>query len=92
MMGVAVTASFGNSPQASTLASYGSRTIAFNVGRLGNAFFEYPANREEIVDLIIHEFGHEYSGDHLSRDYYHALTRLAGKAVELALTEPGVFA
>lgn len=92
LMGVAVRVAFGSSPTASTLASYGDRTITFNVGRLGVPFFEYPANREEIVDLIIHEFGHEYSGDHLSRDYYHALTRLAAKAVELALTEPQVFA
>ena len=27
--------------------------------------------------LLIHEFGHQYSGDHLSEDYHEALCLLA---------------
>lgn len=51
-------------------------TLTFNVGRLGKAWFDLQTNRVEIDALIIHEFGHLYSGDHLSREYYDALCRI----------------
>jgi hypothetical protein len=44
-----------------------------------------------VNDLLIHEFGHEYSGDHLSSSYHDALTRLGAKMTELALTDPALF-
>ena len=43
------------------------------------------------MDLLIHEFGHEYSGDHLSDKYHDALTSLAAKGMILALSHPEVF-
>jgi hypothetical protein len=67
-------------------ATYGPGSLTFNVGALGKAWFNLPENREEIDQLLIHEFGHEYSGDHLSSGYYSALCRV-GAAYARAIRE-----
>jgi hypothetical protein len=73
-------------------ASYGRRRLTLNLSHLGHKFFdEFPGNIEQVIDLAIHEFGHEYSGNHLSEDYYHALTRLGAKCTMLALRNPKFF-
>jgi hypothetical protein len=72
------------------LATYGNRIFTFNLGRLGYKFFEGPL--EAILDLSLHEFAHELSGNHLSDDYYHALTKLGGRMAVLALNQPELFA
>ena len=38
--------------------------------------------------LLLHEFGHEYSGDHLSSDYHEALCKLGAGLKRLALKRP----
>ena len=38
--------------------------------------------------LLLHEFGHEYSGDHLSSDYHEALCKLGAGLKKLALERP----
>ena len=43
---------------------------------------------EEVDRLLIHEFGHQYSGDHLSEDYHEALCRLGAGLKRLALEKP----
>jgi len=64
-------------------AAYGGRCLDFNLRALGHAFFDDCAEdgrlTERAIDLLIHEFGHEYCGDHLSADYYRALTKLGAK-------------
>lgn len=77
------------------LATYGrwlsSATLEFNVARLGRRWFdEHPAS-EPVMDLLLHELGHHYSGDHLSEDYYRALTKLGARLTKLALSEPELF-
>jgi len=73
-------------------ASYGEKTLDFNLSRLGRKFFdEFPDNIVTVIDLLIHEFGHEYCGDHLSDEYYLALTNLGAKFTKLALDEPALF-
>ena len=47
-------------------ASYGpGGELVFNKFRLGADWFEHGIT-EGVVRLLIHEFGHEYSPDHLS--------------------------
>ena len=46
---------------------------------------------EAAIDLIIHEFGHEYESDHLSEDYYAALTKIGAKMVCLSIQKPEMF-
>lgn len=73
-------------------AAYGSRTLDLNIRRLGNRWFNECLDLGELseraIDLLIHEFGHEYCDDHLSEDYYRALTRLGAKFV-LAVVNNG---
>jgi hypothetical protein len=65
-------------------AWYGNRAITFNLQSCGHKFFS-PENLQGQIDLIIHEFGHEYSSNHLSEEYYHGLTMLGAKlAMELS--------
>jgi len=37
-----------------------------------------------VVNCYIHEFGHEYSPDHLSAEYHEALCRIGAKLYSLA--------
>ena len=71
-------------------ATYGSRTMTFNVGRLGYSFFAEGVTAR-VIDLVIHELGHEYASDHLSESYYRALTDLGARSTLLALAEPEFF-
>jgi len=73
-------------------ACYGGRIISFNKKTLGRRFFEnFPENRADVTDLLIHEFAHEGASNHLSDEYYCECTRLAGLAVEVALRNPKLF-
>lgn len=77
-------------------ATYGPRRggttgiLTLNIGRLGHRWFQAGISRE-VIDLLIHEFGHHYESDHLSRRYLDALTMLAGLTWEMALEQPGFF-
>jgi hypothetical protein len=92
LMGVSIAIQIVREPQVFWAANYGGRSLCLNVGRLGNRWFdEFPSQLEPVIDLLIHEFGHEYESDHLSRGYYKALTLLAARAVRLALDSPQFF-
>jgi len=65
--------------------------LDYNVDSLGKKFFDGVETDEgmaRILDLMVHEFGHEYASNHLSEEYYEALTRLAGKLGVLASRRP----
>jgi hypothetical protein len=68
-------------------ACYGSGRLDFNLLRLGHKWFDQGAS-EGVDALLIHEFGHEYSADHLSSDYHEALCRLGAGLKKLALERP----
>jgi hypothetical protein len=68
-------------------ACYGARRLDFNVQRLGKDWFDQGPS-EDVDRLLIHEFGHEYSGDHLSEEYHEALCRLGARLKALALEKP----
>jgi len=89
IMGVNIVVDYANDFNAPFSAAYGSRHLRFNVAKLGYKWFE--RDMVPISDLIIHEFGHEYSGDHLSSEYHDALTLLGAKLAKLALVEPKLF-
>jgi hypothetical protein len=74
-------------------ATYGpSGNLVLNVGRLGKAFFtNFPHNFVEVTELMIHEFGHHYSLDHLSEEYHDALSRLGAKLAQLIIERPEMF-
>jgi hypothetical protein len=65
-------------------ACYTTGHLDLNQRSLGHKWFK-ATNLEGWIDLLVHEFGHRFSGDHLSADYYRALTKLAARlAVELS--------
>jgi hypothetical protein len=66
------------------LACYGRGRLDLNIGRLGRRWFEQGVT-EDVDILLIHEFGHQYSGDHLSEEYHEALCRLGARLKRLAL-------
>jgi hypothetical protein len=68
-------------------ACYGSRRLDLNLFRLGHRSFEQEAT-EDVDALLIHEFLHEYSGDHLSEEYHDALCKLGARLKRPALEKP----
>ena len=86
LMGVAITVSVVRTTN-NFLACYGGRRLDLNLFRLGHRWFEQGPT-EEVDRLLIHEFGHQYSGDHLSAEYHDALCRLGARLKRLALEKP----
>lgn len=79
-----------NDPQWPFAATYGPNAgLTLNLGRLGHRWFAGPLRA--INDLLIHELGHEVSGNHLSNEYYEALTSIGAKLVDLAIANPEMF-
>ena len=73
-------------------AAYGGREFSYNLQRVGAGFFsKFPTNIKKVLALIIHEFGHEYSSDHLSSEYHDALCELGAKMALLARDDPEFF-
>lgn len=69
------------------VACYGDGRLDFNLFRLGHNWFERGVT-EDVDELLLHEFGHKYSSDHLSDEYHDALCRLGAKLKRLALEKP----
>ncbi|MGP8053207.1 MAG: hypothetical protein ACLQAH_05245 [Limisphaerales bacterium] len=79
-----ITVKFCATPHHLGGASYGpSGELVFNKLRLGVEWFERGIH-DDVVRLLIHEFGHEYSPDHLSSEYHEALCRIGAKLFALA--------
>lgn len=81
-----------NNPEGSQYADWNrtKNVLRFNAGTLGVSWFD-PSNLQDILDLIIHEFGHHYESNHLSENYYKALSMIGSKVAMLALQEPEIF-
>lgn len=79
-----ITVTFCATPHHLGAASYGpSGHLVFNKFRLGAEWFEQGIS-DDVVQLLIHEFGHEFSPDHLSAEYHEALCRIGAKLFTLA--------
>ena len=82
----------GNLTMLGALAGRGSLTV--NVASYGYAWFDggdWPSRVSGWVDFLTHEYAHENVSDHLSKEYYNACTKLAGKIVEACLVHPDIF-
>jgi hypothetical protein len=89
LMGVAVRVRFVHTTN-NFAACYGPGKLDFNVFRLGYAWFEKGIT-QEVDSTLIHEYGHQYSGDHLSEEYHEALCRLGAKLKWLVLEKADQF-
>ena len=73
------------------VAAYGRTSgLTLNVFRLGHQWFRTAASGslDALHELMIHELGHESSGDHLSSEYHDALCRLGARLTRLAVDQP----
>jgi hypothetical protein len=92
LIGAPVSVEIANDVTWPFCGTYGKGALILNAGRLGHGWFsEKLDNIAEINQLIIHELGHHYSGDHLSSDYHDGLCVLGAKLTQLALSEPSLF-
>lgn len=96
LMGKRLSVRFVNAPNNAFGACYGKDSgpfgpqMDFNVGRLHKSWFADGVT-ERVDSLIIHEFGHQYADNHLSEEYYKALSDLGAKIKALALRKPEFF-
>jgi len=70
-------------------ATYGGECLTFYVKKLGKGFFKNAVS-SRVIDLIIHELGHEH-GMHTEKSYHQALTKLGAELTMIALEEPEWF-
>lgn len=81
---------FAKEPKWPFDATYGpSGELTLNVARLGKKWFK-PDNLTKILDLLIHEFGHQYEGNHLSSSYYRALTKIGSRLAVAVRDNPEI--
>jgi hypothetical protein len=71
------------------MGAYGPGSLTVNVAKVGKAWFS--GSLASINEFLIHEYGHHYSGNHLSEEYHDALCRLGGQLSQLALDKPDLF-
>jgi len=60
-------------------ACFGDGQLLFNVAGLGKEWFSQNPLDEKVLELLVHEFGHHYSEDHLSSKYHDALCKLGAR-------------
>lgn len=66
--------------------AYGDRCLTLNKGSLDTGY----RMTESVVSLLIHEFSHEYSDDHLSTKFYRALTDLGARLALAVAKDPSL--
>lgn len=64
-------------------------SLTYYVKSLGVEWFDLK--NPDVDRLIIHEFGHQISGNHLSTEYHEALCKIGADMKQLALTDPDFF-
>ena len=72
------------------LAAYGGGELILNLMRLGHAFFEAGPGEKQF-SLLIHEFAHDKSTNHLEEDYHDALSMIGGRMTRVAIDKPELF-
>ncbi len=73
-------------------AAYGNGELILNFAKLGDwVFSHFPETMEEWDRLLIHEFAHHYSTDHLSSEYHDIICKLGAGLKKLALDKPKLF-
>lgn len=69
-------------------ARYGGGSLLLNKVRLGREFFDEL--NERVVDLLLHELGHECASNHLSDDYYQALSSSGARLAFAVAKDPSL--
>ena len=92
LIGRMISCTIVREPTVFWVANYGSGRLTLNLGKLGHRFFDsFPDNLQDVIDLALHEFAHEYEGNHLCNGYHEAMSSLGAKCTMLALRNPKFF-
>lgn len=86
-LGIEISVTFFTSRQVSHAASFGNRTLNFNVTKLGKQFFVNPL---DTMSLLIHEISH-HKGMHTEESYHNCITGMGQFLIKKALKEPKFF-
>lgn len=81
-------------PDWEALATYGPRgELTLNFGLLGAGFFGDRSWKglQHINELLLHEFAHEYAGDHFTLKFSDSVGKLGARLAKLALEKPTLF-
>lgn len=70
-------------------ASWGGRTLSLYMRQLGRRWFEQP-DQERVDALLLHEFAHHLSSNHLSHEFHDAICRLGARLRNVQVTLRGV--
>jgi len=81
---------FERRPGACDRANYCHGQLCFNMGNMTQAWFDAGPN-EDVDELILHEFAHEFEANHLSDQFHKATCRLGARLKTLAMRDPGFF-
>jgi hypothetical protein len=84
---IEISVAFFTSRQVSYCATFGNRTLNFNVTKLGKQFF---VNNLDTLSLLIHEISH-HKGMHTEESYQKCITNMGEFLVKKALKEPEYF-
>jgi len=77
-------------PNNNFLACFGPGSpLDLNLPKLGTGFFQ-SGYSQRVLDLLIHELGHEYESNHLSANYYHALTKIGARLALAVAANPNL--
>jgi hypothetical protein len=90
--GLNLTVEFISSPKASTIADFefGGSYLRFNVPKINFKWVEDGIVGQQMLDLIVHEFGHQ-RGNHTEHSYHECLTKQAAWLTHKALKNPKYF-
>lgn len=86
LLGFEPTVKFAGMP-GNKAAWYGGRTVTLNLMVLGHHWFDRP-DQVAVDSLLIHEYAHELSKDHLSEEFHDATCKLGAKMHGIAVTFP----
>ena len=90
LLGAPITISIVSTLQQGFAACFGHWHLTYNVGRLGWKWFDREPSRDEHLELLLHELGHNFASDHLSSQYHEGLCRLGVRLARLVARDPGV--
>lgn len=98
LMDVEISVRIVSAPGSDVVACYGPEgekkgRLTFNHGHqvMGDRWFARPVIDVKVNDLVLHELGHHYEGNHLNVGYHGALTLLGAKLAKLAFETPAFF-
>lgn len=73
--------------KANFLAAYARGSLDLNPAKLGDWFFNgfSSSSSDKVLELLIHEFGHWYSPNHLSEEYHEGLCKIGAKLAAILI-------